>query len=630
MMFLFLCVVAAIAAPDGKIPVQGFLTDSADQPLDGTVPVEFRLYPDSSASAGTELWSSSRTLSVDDGAFSAYLGESTSLDLDLFETNSDVWLVIDVNNGGDLGPFEVGAVPTAGFAHGAADAARLAGQPASNFASQATLSQLLTDFAELSADVVELQTDNATLAAQVTALETDVTDLQTDNATLALQVSALETDVADLQTDNATLAVQVSALETDVTDLQTDNVTLATQVADLETDVADLQTDNATLTSGLSDANDTITDLLAADVALLSDVGDLTTDVDGLLVDVPDLDTRVSDIEADYLTAADIDDMATETWVLSQLSSGGVGLIDVDTTIAVPADYPDVSAALASLDGTFIAADAIVTITIADGTYAHAAPVEIRHPQGSNIAILGNLSNPDNVVLEFTGTDGVVLDNGRTLGLLDGVTLRGTSVEKGIHLSLDSALRLGPEVVVEMFGNNVQVNDGSTFYGDSLTVRDADVHGVVVQRGSNAYLEGATSINNGSLGIYATGTSTIRANYATVTGNGGTGVRSQNGSSISASHSVSNNNTRGFMAEYNSLIYANGATATNNSEYGAYGIWESLIRIDVATVTNNQTGFRAHGSATLITGGGTTSGNATTYTPAGNTYQQQHGGYIRL
>jgi hypothetical protein len=114
-----LCLVSAYAASaeiPKKISYQGKLTDlDTGEPLTGPQSMTFRLYDD--ASAGSQLWSESQTVTADDaGVFSAILGRDTPIDVAF---DGPAWLEVMV--GGEvLSPRrEIASVP---FAFRAADA----------------------------------------------------------------------------------------------------------------------------------------------------------------------------------------------------------------------------------------------------------------------------------------------------------------------------------------------------------------------------------------------------------------------------------------------------------------------------------------------------------------------------
>jgi hypothetical protein len=88
------------------INYQGHLTDSAGEPINGTLPMTFKLYRD--PSGGTAVWTEQRSggnaVPVSDGLFSVSLGSVTPVDLSLF--GEPLWLGISVNGDAEMTPRE--------------------------------------------------------------------------------------------------------------------------------------------------------------------------------------------------------------------------------------------------------------------------------------------------------------------------------------------------------------------------------------------------------------------------------------------------------------------------------------------------------------------------------------------
>ncbi|MDD4995147.1 MAG: hypothetical protein PHW53_01610 [Patescibacteria group bacterium] len=98
----------AHAAINKYINYQGKLLDSSKIPVaDGTYGIEFKIYD--AVTAGSELWSDSFDVAVDDGLFSILLGSSGTLDLN-FEDEAGYWLGVNVEADGEMTPRkEIGA-----------------------------------------------------------------------------------------------------------------------------------------------------------------------------------------------------------------------------------------------------------------------------------------------------------------------------------------------------------------------------------------------------------------------------------------------------------------------------------------------------------------------------------------
>lgn len=119
----------AMAQAPAQVPIQGFVADDQGMAVDGTEAIVFRIF-DAEAD-GTELYSETQAVLVDQGFFTAYLGDTTSLDLALFRDNPSLFLELEVS-GEVLTPRQqLATVPYAGFAAfaGGADFDDLVGVP---------------------------------------------------------------------------------------------------------------------------------------------------------------------------------------------------------------------------------------------------------------------------------------------------------------------------------------------------------------------------------------------------------------------------------------------------------------------------------------------------------------------
>lgn len=106
--------VAAAAEAPGLVPLQGVLTDPEGYPIMGDTDLVFALYP--SVSAEVPLWTESQKLTLQDGTFTAYLGEETLLPLQLFHENSEIWLGITVEDDPEMSRIFLGTAPFAAYA----------------------------------------------------------------------------------------------------------------------------------------------------------------------------------------------------------------------------------------------------------------------------------------------------------------------------------------------------------------------------------------------------------------------------------------------------------------------------------------------------------------------------------
>jgi hypothetical protein len=119
----FLCAAAAAAialaaapalAQPAEIPIQGTLTDDAGTPLQGNHTAVFSLY--GSQSSGDALFSETHSVSVDQGAFTVYLGSIDSLDMGVFD-GAKLYVGIRVGSDAEMSPrLPIGSVPYAAYA----------------------------------------------------------------------------------------------------------------------------------------------------------------------------------------------------------------------------------------------------------------------------------------------------------------------------------------------------------------------------------------------------------------------------------------------------------------------------------------------------------------------------------
>jgi hypothetical protein len=117
-MLVVVLALAALAAPTTVVQ-QGRLLDVGGNPRTGSASVVFRLYPSESAAPGGHVWAEpAQSLTLEDGYYTAVLGNSTPLDTALLESNLQLWLEVEV--GGQALPRQrLHAVPYAVNAGGA-------------------------------------------------------------------------------------------------------------------------------------------------------------------------------------------------------------------------------------------------------------------------------------------------------------------------------------------------------------------------------------------------------------------------------------------------------------------------------------------------------------------------------
>jgi hypothetical protein len=117
--------IAAAQTAPAQLPMQGFLTDTAGEPVDRETTMVFALY--TADTGGAPIYSETQTVTVEAGYFTAEIGGATALDLGLFRDNGTVFVGIQVGADPEMTPrLPLGSVPYAAFAQNAASAGAVA------------------------------------------------------------------------------------------------------------------------------------------------------------------------------------------------------------------------------------------------------------------------------------------------------------------------------------------------------------------------------------------------------------------------------------------------------------------------------------------------------------------------
>ncbi len=116
---------AAQGSTPGTLSYQGYLTNAAGQPINGTLSITFRMY--NVPSGGTALWTEEHTganaVPVSKGLFNVHLGSLSSIPPSVWSSPT-LYLGIQVGSDAEMSPREVvGAVPVAKVAEKALDTA---------------------------------------------------------------------------------------------------------------------------------------------------------------------------------------------------------------------------------------------------------------------------------------------------------------------------------------------------------------------------------------------------------------------------------------------------------------------------------------------------------------------------
>ncbi|HKP57415.1 MAG TPA: hypothetical protein VJV78_11875 [Polyangiales bacterium] len=123
----------AQAVAPALIPLQGYLTDRSDKPLQGEFDMHFALY--GQASGGTALFEETQRVQVQQGHFSAYLGDDAELPLVLFREHAELFVSVTISDDAEIKPrMRLATAPYAAYSAACGDASSLGGLPANQLA----------------------------------------------------------------------------------------------------------------------------------------------------------------------------------------------------------------------------------------------------------------------------------------------------------------------------------------------------------------------------------------------------------------------------------------------------------------------------------------------------------------
>jgi hypothetical protein len=269
----------------------------------------------------------------------------------------------------------------------------------------------------------------------------------------------------------------------------------------------------------------------------------------------------------------------------------------------VPSAYSTIQDAFDYLSDKTIAQGTTVQIKVADGTYTLATGIDANHPQGGQIHLVGNTSNPDNCVITVAAApvfDAIKVSNGNTLGFLDGFKLN-LAGKATMSNNWTAILAVNGSVII--CGQNIKTNNW--YYG--IAARD----------GSFVSCDYAEVDNAGDVGIWAFVGSTVYCrnavsnNASDVPNNLGFGFQAEYGSSMDCSNaSATGCNAAGIAALSNSTVRAWSCTASGNTGSGFYASAQGHIENHNATANSNgRYGEERNLNGTIVGGGITLSGN---------------------
>lgn len=204
-----------------------------------------------------------------------------------------------------------------------------------------------------------------------------------------------------------------------------------------------------------------------------------------------------------------------------------------------PADLGlDLAGALEAVARWRIVPGARVAIRLADDVHVQRGMLDLRHPDGIRLSIVGNTANPERCRLAWQGSgDGLYCGAGAVLGRIDGVQIEHTAIGargQGSALLAErgGAILCGPRMIVRGFYHSCHARHGGIIRCGGMVSHDAGAAAYLASHGGQLHCEGALADNSLVAGFAARAGGIVRAHRASTRNNGGTGFHASGGGSI--------------------------------------------------------------------------------------------------
>lgn len=261
-------------------------------------------------------------------------------------------------------------------------------------------------------------------------------------------------------------------------------------------------------------------------------------------------------------------------------------------TLNVPADFDTIQDALAFLEFRPIAANATVTIQVANGNYTNYDSIEFTHPDGDRIQILGNETDATLCKITFKNdVNGISLEKGKHLGKLNGFHLAGGNrTQHGVNVTFNSTLECGDEMKITNFGKGVYASKGARVEIAEAVITDNGT-GIYAIFQATVRASGATLTNNDANGAMVVILSYAWLENTTISGNGAEGVVSVGKTYVGLDGAtISNNTLSGVLVNNGGNVVGWNAVITNNGQYGALLYNDAYGNLSSVTLSGNTSG----------------------------------------
>lgn len=273
-------------------------------------------------------------------------------------------------------------------------------------------------------------------------------------------------------------------------------------------------------------------------------------------------------------------------------------VIQNNVTLNVPADYATIIVALAAINQATITDE--VTIQVADGAYNYTTTqIDLSHPYGDKISILGNTGTPASCSLSFaalpnppsspyiTDDSGSLFAAGESNIFIDGFALAKSGGAAafghcGLLASNGATIRLGANVTFTGFWANVAALNGGNIIGDVTGGNAlATTAGTAAVYADNGHVQlAAPAITGLGRGVWALREGTVRLDAATLD------------TAIDTAFILDNGHLEAFAtvaAQVNIVYLISGASSAKDTGSTIAAPATAFIRVDGQLVYNDTT-----------------------------------------
>lgn len=436
----------------------------------------------------------------------------------------------------------------------------------------ASIALILSDQQEAQMQITALETAGTAAATEMTTLSasvaTNTSDIATHSATLSTNSSNISSNSSSISTLNTNVATNTAAIATFTSEIAGYASTIATNTATTTSNATNIASNTASITANASDIS-----------SVQTDVSDAQTDISSMQSDLDSAEVSIATLQGDY----------------TDLSANVLTLIDTDTTWSIDAsgggDYDNLEDAMVAARSVSIHPDATLTMQLENGTYAHTQAINLFHPQGENIEILGDPFDSSAVTLSFTGSSGLRLYNkGAAIGMISSLTLQGDLSTDGRGIHIDHSYAAVRDVVIDNFESEciLVANRSKMVFLDDNILSNCDVGLRLTQKSDVLQASGTIEISaSAHNGVIAEHLSYLSLIEATVSGSTGNGIAVWKNSFAELSNITSSSNGHSGLWLWGAVGHVSSSTFSNNNYDGVTGSRHSTLGLYSVTLTGN-------------------------------------------